>query len=431
MAEFSSTVHQNEFLASGATDVHAIVSITCTGAGRAGSGGGIGLTSRGAAGEIIVIDTSGSMEAAGVRAAQEAAAAALDQIDDGVWFAVVAGNHQARLCYPDGYTAAMVQMSSETRVQAKRSLGRLYADGGTAMGTWLLAAGQLFDTVPALVQKHVILLTDGENQHETPEQLTQAIETVRGRFQADCRGLGAAWQVDEVRRIAQALLGTVDLIPRREDMAAEFERLMKLSMARGVPDAALHVWTPQNSEVLFVRQVAPSVEDITSRRTSVNPLTGSYATGAWADETRDYHVAVRLPAKALGAEQLAARVQLVVSGEIVTQGLVKARWSDDDGLVARISPEVAHYTGQTELARAIQEGLAAKSIGDDVTATTRLGRAVQLAAETGNDDATNRLARVVDIDDAQTGRVRLKARVDKLDEMALDTASTKTTRVKR
>ena len=27
-----------------------------------------------------------------------------------MWFAVVAGNHQARLCYPDGYTAAMVQM---------------------------------------------------------------------------------------------------------------------------------------------------------------------------------------------------------------------------------------------------------------------------------------------------------------------------------
>lgn len=425
MAEFSATVHQNEFLGAGATDVHAIVSITCTGAGHAGQ------TTGGDAGEIIVIDTSGSMEAAGVRAAQEAAAAALDQILDGVWFAVVAGNHQARLCYPDGYTAAMVQMSSETRVQAKRSLGRLYADGGTAMGTWLLAAAQLFDTVPSLTQKHAILLTDGENQHETPEQLTLAIETVRGRFQADCRGLGAAWQVEEVRRISQALLGSVDIIPRREDMAAEFERLMRASMSRGVAEAMLRVWAPQGSEVLFVRQVAPNVEDITGRRTTINPLTGGYPTGSWGDETRDFHVAVRLPAKAVGAEQLAARVQLAVDGEVVTQGLVKAKWSGDDSLTARISPEVAHYTGQTELARAIQEGLAAKTIGDDVTATTRLGRAVQLAAETGNDDATDRLSRVVDIDDAGTGRVRLKRGIDKLDEMALDTASTKTTRVKR
>ncbi|MDO5627106.1 MAG: VWA domain-containing protein [Mobilicoccus sp.] len=425
MAEFSASVHQNEHLASGATDVHAIVSITCEGAGAAGQSLG------GDAGEIIVIDTSRSMEADGVRAAQYAAAAALDQILDGVWFAVVAGNHQARLCYPDGYSAGMVPMSAQTRAEAKRSLTRLYADGGTAMGTWLLAAAQLFDTVPSLVQKHVILLTDGENQHETPEQLTAAIETVRGRFQADCRGLGAAWQVEEVRRIAQALLGTVDLIPRREDMAAEFESLMRASMGRGVAEATLRVWAPQGAEVLFVRQVAPTLEDLTHRRRVVNPLTGGYPTGSWGDETRDYHVAVRLPAKAVGAEQLAARVQLVVAEEVVAQGLVKAKWSADDGLTARISPEVAHYTGQTELAQAIRDGLAAKSIGDDATATTRLGRAVQLADETGNDDATSRLARVVDIDDAATGRVRLRRTVDKLDEMALDTASTKTTRVRR
>ncbi len=425
MAEFTTGVYQNEFLPEGGTDVHAIVTLTCTGAGGAGQSGS------GDAGEIIVVDTSRSMEEAGVRAAQFAAAAALDQILDGVWFAVIAGNHQARLCYPDGYSAAMVRMSAQTRIAAKQSLARLYADGGTAMGTWLLAAAQLFDTVPSLTQKHVMLLTDGENQHETPEQLTKAIETVRGRFQADCRGLGAAWVVDEVRRISDALMGTVGLIPRREDMAAEFEALMRTAMGRGVAEASLRVWAPQGAEVLFVRQVAPTLEDLTPRRRSDGPLTGVYPTGAWGDESRDYHVAVRLPAKAVGAEQLAARVQLAVSGQVVTQGLVKARWSGDDSLTARINPEVAHYTGQTEMATAIQQGLAAKAVGDDRTATTKLGRAVQLAAEAGNADATDRLARVVDIDDAATGTVRLKRGVDKLDEMALDTASTKTTRVRK
>jgi hypothetical protein len=37
----------------------------------------------------------------------------------------------------------------------------------------------------------------------------------------------------------------------------------------------------------------------------------------------------------------------------------------------------------------------------------------------------------VDIDDPNAGTVRLRRGVDKLDEMALDTASTKTTRVKK
>ena len=202
-------------------------------------------------------------------------------------------------------------------------------------------------------------------------------------------------------------------------------------MGRGVADARLRFWAPQGAEVMFVRQVAPTIEDLTNRATQVSALIRDFPTGSWGDEQRDYHVAVRVPAKPLGAEQLAARVQLMVDDEIVAQGLVRATWSDDSTLTTRINPAVAHYTGQAELADAIQQGLAAKAAGDDATATLKLGRAAKLAAETGNDEATNKLKRVVNIDDPETGTVRLKRDVSKLDEMALDTSSTKTTRVKR
>jgi hypothetical protein len=202
-------------------------------------------------------------------------------------------------------------------------------------------------------------------------------------------------------------------------------------MGRGVSQAQLRVWAPQGAQVLFVRQVAPTVEDLTGRRQDLGPLTGGYPTGAWGDESRDYHVAVKLAAKPVGSEQLAARIQLAVGDQVVAQGLAKALWSDDDALTTRINPAVAHYTGQTELAGVIQEGLAAKAAGDEATATVKLGRAVQLAEATGNEEATSRLRKVVDIQDAGTGTVRLRRDVDKLDEMALDTSSTKTTRVKK
>jgi hypothetical protein len=425
MADFTATVYQNEFLPDGGTDVHAIVTVDCSGAGAAGQSGS------GDAGEIIIVDTSGSMGADGVRAAAYAAQTALDQILDGVWFAVISGNDRAQLAFPPSPEPVMVRMDQFTRQQAKDAVSRFYADGGTAMGTWLRLASRVFKTVPSLTQKHAILLTDGENQHETPEVLTQTIEAVTGEFQCDCRGVGVAWQVDEVRRIATALLGTVDIIPAPDQLAAEFSKLIQTARSRGVAQADLRVWAPQGAQVLFVRQVAPTVEDLTSRRTAVNPLTGSYPTGSWGDESRDYHVAIRLAAKAIGQEQLAARVQLVIGDDVVAQGLVKALWSADEALTTRISPEVAHYTGQTELAEAIQEGLAAKAAGDTATATTKLGRAVQLAAQTGNEEATTRLRKVVDIDDQETGTVRLKRTVEKADEMALDTASTKTTRVKK
>ncbi len=53
MAEFTTAVFQNEFLPDGGTDVNAIVTISCKGAGTAGQSGS------GDAGEIIIVDTSG------------------------------------------------------------------------------------------------------------------------------------------------------------------------------------------------------------------------------------------------------------------------------------------------------------------------------------------------------------------------------------
>jgi LPS O-antigen subunit length determinant protein (WzzB/FepE family) len=75
--------------------------------------------------------------------------------------------------------------------------------------------------------------------------------------------------------------------------------------------------------------------------------------------------------------------------------------------------------------------LAAKAAGREDEATSKLGRAVQFANEAGNAEMTSRLKKVVEIDNAETGTVRLKKQVEKLDEMALDTASTKTTRVRK
>lgn len=425
MAQFTAEAFQNQYLPDGATDVHAIVRVDASGATTAAA-----MSGQGAA-EVIIVDTSGSMGEKGIREGALAATAALQEIADGTNFAVIAGNHLAWQVYPSAPVPGTAIMDPANRAAAMNAVRGFRADGGTAMGQWLLAARQVFLTVPDTYRKHAILLTDGANEHETPDQLTWAIQSCTGAFQADCRGVGDRWQVDEVRRIASALLGTVDLIPQPEQMAEEFKTLMRASMSRGVASAELRVWAPQGAQVLFVKQVSPNLEDLTTRRREVNPLTGAYPTGAWSDESRDYHVAVRLPAKSVGQEQLAARVQIAIGEEVQAQALVKAMWSNDDALTARINPQVAQYTGQAELAQAIQDGLAAKAAGRDHEATSKLGRAVQLANEAGNAEMTTRLKKVVDIDNAETGTVRLKKQVEKLDEMALDTASTKTQRVRK
>jgi uncharacterized protein YegL len=420
MANWTAEVFENEYLADGASDVHAVLTVTCADVGDAETPGD--------AAEVLIIDTSGSMREphSKITSARKAAAVAIDAIDEGTFFAIIAGMSHAFVLFPPH--GGMVRADTKTREAAKTAVARLDAEGGTAIGAWLSCADGLFETTAAS-KRHAIMLTDGKNG-EDDRTFGQILGSLQGRFQCDCRGVGADWEVNQLRQIASALLGSVDLIADPAQMAEDFASMMATSMSRGIASASVRVWAPQGAEVLFVRQVAPAIEDLTAKRTVVSDLIGDYPTGAWGDESRDYHVAVRVPPKPVGAEQLAARVQIVVGGQVQASGLVRATWSDDATLTTRINPAVAHYTGQAELASVIQDGLAAKAAGDDATATVKLGRAAQLAAQTGNDDATAKLQKVVDIQDAETGTVRLKRGVDKLDEMALDTSSTKTTRVK-
>lgn len=423
MSDFQASVYQNEYLPAGAETVDAIVTVT-SGKGATGTPASERL-------QMIVIDTSGSMTEEGgrkIRAARRATQAAIDTIDDGTYFAVVGGHGGAYMIYPhEGLAVA----SDATRSEAKQKVDRVEARGGTAIGTWLQAAAYLAGLRPDAIA-HAILLTDGKNQHEKAHVLDQSIQGCVGLFQCDARGLGADWEISELRRIASALLGTVDIIPEPEAMEAEFTRLTEAAMGREVGSVELRLWAPKGSDIVFVKQVAPTLEDLTAKARPVNPLTRDYPLGAWADEEeRDYHLEIRVPVGDVGDERLAARVMLVIDGAEQPAALIRAVWTDDERLSTRINREVAHYTGQAELAQVIHDGLMARDGGDAATATVKLGRAVQIAHEAGNDETVRLLQKVVDVDDATTGTVRLRRDVDKADEMALDVRSTRTVRVRK
>ncbi|GGS81252.1 VWA domain-containing protein [Streptomyces tanashiensis] len=429
---FSVDVYQNEFLPEGGRDVSAIVTVTSTGGGTSGGHAG----HAGAAGVVIMVDCSGSMDypATKMRGAREATAAAVDTLRDGTHFALVAGTHVAKEVYPGNGGLAVAD--ARTRAEAKEALRRLSAGGGTAIGTWLRLADRLLSSAELTI-RHGILLTDGRNEHESPEELRAALDACAGRFTCDARGVGTDWEVKEVTGIASALLGTADIVADPAGLAADFTAMMEHAMGKGVADVALRLWTPVGVEILFVKQVAPAVEDLTGRRTEAGPRAGDYPTGSWGDESRDYHVSVRVPQAAVGQEMLAARVSLIAPDPAggdprpLSQGLVRAVWTDDLAMSTSINPQVAHYTGQAELADVIQQGLDARKSGDRDGATAKLGRAVQLAAASGNADTAKLLSKVVDVVDAATGTVRLKAKVAEADEMTLETRSTKTVRVKR
>jgi uncharacterized protein YegL len=425
MNEFQVEVYQNEYLPQGAAEVNAIVTVTATG------GDTVSVSAEPAA-EVIIVDCSGSMDwpSTKLAAAKHATAAAIDALRDGVLFAVIAGTHTASVVFP--YEGGLVRADAESRKAAKFALKRLVADGGTAMGEWLRLASRLF-AGRASGLRHAILLTDGRNEHEPPEKLARILDKVAGDFVCDCRGVGTDWEVGELRRISETMLGSVDIVAEPAGLEADFKAMTAASMGKKVADVALRLWTPQGATVKFVKQVEPTLLDLTARRAESGPRSGDYPTGSWGSESRDYHVCIQVAPAAVGDKMLAGRVSLVSAGgdQLGSRGQVLAVWTDDTVLSTKISPEVAHYTGQAELAAAIEEGLQAQRSGDVERATAKLGRAVALAHESGHEDTAKLLANVVDVVDPVRGTIRLKRGVTAVDAMTLESRSQVTKRVGR
>ncbi|GAA0904324.1 VWA domain-containing protein [Virgisporangium ochraceum] len=430
---FTADVYQNEYLPEGGRVVDAVVTVT------AASGGFVGRTSAASSAQVIIIDTSGSMAYPPTKLtnAKKATLAAVHALHDGVPFAIVSGDSMARMVYPtrEGMEAA----SPATRARAENAVRRLSASGGTAMSTWLKLAERLFAENGRSVAErgdghgadvnHAILLTDGQNG-EPASRLTDVLGLCEGKFVCDSRGVGTDWRATELRQIASALLGSADGLESPEQLPDVFQALTERAMGKEIARVSLRLWTPAGSTVRFVKQVFPHIEDLTGRRTAVSDRIGDYPTGAWGAESRDYHVSIEVEPDAVGEEILAARVSLVAGERTLVQKLVLARWTDDTALSTRLSPHVAHYTGQADLAAAIQEGMAARAAGDDEVATAKLGAAVRLAAASGRDDTAKLLRKVVDVVDEESGTVRLKRTPDAVDAEIVDVRSTVTRRVR-
>ena len=415
-------IDHNPYLAEGTGTVDAIVSITVENELNATATPMDRV-------EAIIIDCSTSMQSPFEKfeAAKRATAAAIDELVDGTYFAIVAGTEEAAHVYPEDEWST--RASAATRAAAKRAVDGLRPNGGTAIGTWLAHVREIAGHHPG-APTHAILLTDGKDEHETPEELGEQIGLSEGEFTCDCRGVGTNWHVDELRSISSALLGTVDIVADPEDLADDFAAMMRTSMSKSIPDLTLRLWTPAGANVEFVKQVAPTVEDLTHRRVDSGNQSGEYPLGSWGAEDRDYHLQVEVEPAAAGREKLAARVSVVAGDEVLGQGLVKAVWTADTELSAQISRRVAHYTGQAELAQAVQEGLSARKNGDIKTATAKLQRAMELAVKSGNTGTAKLLKGVVEVDE-KTGTVRLRREIAAADEMALDARSTRTARVRK
>lgn len=420
---FKIEAFQNRYLAPGSNRVDAIVSVTAD-------------PNLQAARELVVgfiVDKSGSMAGGRIEAVHGAVSKAISMLADGTWFFVVAFDGNAYVVVRE------TQANPDSKRWAAGAIAQVQAAGGTAMSTGLRAARSVFERAPNAIRQ-AVFLTDGKNEGEKPQAVLEELSRCEGVFECDCWGVGTDWQVGEVQTIAQHLLGKASLIPSPEGVEAAFRGAIEKASGKALKDVRFRLWTPQGASIAFVKQVNPTIEDLTGKARQVNPQIREYMTGSWGGgETRDFHVVVDVKAGKVGEEMLAARPSMayqesgpggwVEKEEKAPEARIFATWTADETLSSRLDHTVAHYTGQDELAEAIQKGLELREQGHEAQATQLLGRAVKIAHTSHNVEMTQRLAKVVEVVDAGSGTVRLKKDVKKAATMDLQLESRTTKRV--
>jgi uncharacterized protein YegL len=412
----------NPYLPVGGTRLDAILTLT---AGETTSGAA--QTARKAKAVAYLVDVSGSMaDANKLSMAKVALRQAIELLDEDCLFSIIAFASHAHV------VVSMRPATRANKATAHELINQLNAQGGTSMSTALRAALVEFakarDAIP-----YAQFLTDGENNHEDRADLSLALKECEGRFTCDCWGVGVQWRPDELRSIAGQLLGTADAVPDPDHLEARFREALARVLSKGVGDVRLRLQLPRTSKLVSVKQMSPEIVDLLPLARAVDDRNIDVPTGAWSSgESRDYHVAFTLEPQSEGEEMMACRPKVVFTqdgAEVDAEGQrIVGTWTSDESASTRIDPNVAHYTGQEELASAIREGLDAKARGNMDEATVLLGKATKIAIQTGNDEVTARLKKVVDVLDPETGTVRLKSGANRGAELELDMGGTRTVR---
>lgn len=415
--DFQIQTHVNEYLPSKSERVDAIITVSAK--------GDVPKTKTSMVFGFI-IDCSGSMDGQKIVDAVNAARTSIDEFDANDEVFIVRFTDVGKTVLP------LTGMDRQGKMRAHECLKSLTANGGTCMEAALKAARTEFAKRPESIRR-ALFLTDGQNNNGTRSTLYSVIEECKGVFEADCRGIGSDWEPKDLMKIAEGLLGTAKRIDDSRSVGKDFKTILESSRGKRVSQLSLRLWTPKVSEITFVKQASAPMIDLTKDGKQIDPRSIDFNLGSWGDnEERDFHVSFKLPARESGDEMIVCRPSIIYKSNstdnVITSNPVVAKWSDDTSMTACINEHVAHYTGQAELASSIKEGLEALNKGDEEASTRLLGRAMKLAKDSGNDDTTNLLKKVVDVDDA-TGTFSLR-RAKKGEMMDLELGATQTIRMR-
>ncbi len=423
---FDVSAYQNPYIRTGVNTMQAVVSLSLDDQ----SGTGLAATPMPLA-LAIVIDRSGSMEGQKMEAAKDAAIKVVQAADPSTAFMVVTFNETSNVIVPPA------SATPENKARAVQAIRAIYSNGGTCMSTGLSAVAKEMQSANGRARK-ILFLTDGKNEGEKRSILEKGVQRVKeADIEVSAWGIGVDWDEDELKYIARETKGDADIIPSPSEIAFKFGEAFSLMQKTAVTNMRLCLWTPVGVTIKSMQQVYPSILPFSGVTTPAAPRITEFRLGSFGqDEKRDYLVDLEVPVYAPGQQFLMARPSLRYSvstqGEIEEKtekkGWVFAQWTDDPIEAAKIERHVAHYTNQGELSAVVEEGQKALAAGQNERATQLLGKALELSEQTGNENMTQMLRKLVTAE--PNGTMRLNKSASAVDIKSVGVNSGKTSRLK-
>ncbi|MEU3828515.1 VWA domain-containing protein [Streptomyces sp. NPDC029080] len=343
--------------------------------------------------EVLIVDTSRSMlhPAAKLRAAKDATVAAVRMLPDGTAFAVLSGRFDATVVHPGPGHPVLAVAGPAEREAAERAVRILDADSGTAIGTWLELARRLLKDQPAPV-KHVLLLTDGRNEHDhrSSRPLDAVLDACAGQFVCDAWGIGDDWDAELLLGITRRLHGHAGAVRDVSELPSVYEELMAGLLGTSVPELRIRLTPTPGTVIRQVTQVVPNEQELQPVPAGSGGRAAEYVTRAWGDEVRHFQVVLTADptGRERGEELQLAAVEIVVPDvrrpvRLPPPRPILVRWTDNPFDASRQHPGVRRHELYQQASAAVAQAYRAWLRGADGrdAADRELARALLLAAE--------------------------------------------------
>lgn len=319
----------------------------------------------------FVLDRSGSMKGDKIDRVRRATSMALDLLDAQDTVSVVIFDHRTQVLIP----ASPVH----DRDEFQKAISGIRDAGGTKIAPAIEKALQEIAKGGTNVIRRLVLLTDGQTEHEN-ECLMRAEDAGRIGVPITALGVGRDWNEDLLIEMANRSGGTADYIDQPDKIIDYFQTTVQRAQATAVQNTAATLRLVQGITPRAVWQVIPLIENLGYRPISDRDVTvplGELETG----QGRTLLIELLVQPRPVGQYRIG---QIEVSYDIPALNLVDQRvrmdvmmsFTDDAGALHQVNAPVMNIVEKVSAFKLQTRALQDLQSGDVASATQKLKSAV-------------------------------------------------------